>query len=182
MSRIGRQAVVLPDKVKAEVSGNLLKVEGPKGSLERKVRDEISVVLEDGSLKFSQKVEGKEARAFYGLERALAQNMVQGVSEGFAKELQLVGVGYRADLKGNTLKLGLGYSHDIDFPVPEGVKAQVLKEGREIFLRLEGIDKQLVGQTAAQIRSLRKPEPYKGKGVRYRDEVIQMKAGKAGKK
>jgi len=116
------------------------------------------------------------------MERALLANMVQGVAEGFEKILDVNGVGYRADVKGKTLNLGLGYSHDINFPIPEGIKASVLKEGRAIAVKLEGVDKQLVGQVAAQIRALRPPEPYKGKGVKYRGEQIRRKAGKAGKK
>ena len=124
----------------------------------------------------------KRTRAFHGMERALVSNMVHGVKEGFTRELQLIGVGYRADMKGQSLELGLGYSHPISFPVPKGVSASVIREGREIFVKLEGADKQQVGLVAAQIRSLRPPEPYKGKGVRYRDEQVRRKAGKAGKK
>ena len=116
------------------------------------------------------------------MERALVYNMVHGVSQGFEKELSLIGVGYRADQKGNVLNLALGYSHTIDFALPDGVKGTVVKDGRDTFVKLESADRQLLGQTAANIRSLRKPEPYKGKGVRYRDEVVRTKAGKSGKK
>ena len=118
----------------------------------------------------------------HGTERALAQNMVVGVTQGFVKELDLVGVGYRADMQGTTINLALGYSHPIDFPLPAGVKGAVVKEGRDISIRLESADKALIGQVAAKIRSLRKPEVYKGKGVRYKGEQIKLKAGKAGKK
>lgn len=182
MSRIGKQPVVLPKGVKAIIAGQLLKVEGPKGKLERELCSEISVKEEDGTLVFVRVDDSKPARSKHGLERALARNMVEGVSSGFAKELALIGVGYRAEAKGAVLTLALGYSHTIDFELPKGVKAELIKEGRETFIRLESIDKQLLGQTAAQIRSLREPEPYKGKGVRYRDEVVKTKAGKTGKK
>lgn len=181
MSRIGKQPIEIPEKVKAEIAGQLLKVEGPKGKLQREVRSEIEVKIADGAITFHPRDESKQTNAFYGMERALVNNMVEGVSQGFEKQLQLIGVGYRADLKGSTLDLGLGYSHPISFTLPEGVKGSVLKEGREIFVKLEGADKQQVGQVAAQIRSLRPPEPYKGKGVRYRDEQVRRKAGKAGK-
>jgi large subunit ribosomal protein L6 len=182
MSRIGNAPVTLPDGVKAEIAGQLLKVQGPKGKMERTVRPEISVKQEDGVLVVKRDNDSKPSRAFHGLERSLINNMVVGVSQGFAKELALVGVGYRAEEKGKSLVLHLGYSHPIDFPLPAGVAGTLVKEGREVFIRLEGMDKQLVGQVAAQIRSLRPPEPYKGKGVRYRDEVVRRKAGKAGKK
>lgn len=182
MSRVGKQPVSLPNGVKAEVIGRLLKVEGPKGKLSREIRPEISIELIENQIVYTRKDDAKQTRAFHGMERAIANNMVKGVSEGFSKELELIGVGYKADAKGKVLSLGLGYSHEIDFPVPEGISASVIKEGREIFVKLEGIDKQLVGQVAAQIRSLREPEPYKGKGVRYRGEVVRRKAGKAGKK
>lgn len=182
MSRIGKQPIALPKGVKAIIAGQLLKIEGPKGKLERELCEEISVREEDGQLVFERNSDAKPARAKHGLERALARNMVEGVSAGFAKELALIGVGYRAESKGQTLTLALGYSHTIDFELPKGVTGTLIKEGRETFIRLESIDKQLLGQTAAQIRSLREPEPYKGKGVRYRDEVVRTKAGKAGKK
>ncbi len=182
MSRIGNAPVPLPDGVKAEIAGQLLKVQGPKGKLERTLRPEISVKVDGGVLVVERDNDSKPSRAFHGLERSLINNMVLGVSEGFWKELALVGVGYRAEQKGNNLTLHLGYSHSIQFPLPDGIKGSLIKEGREVFVRLEGMDKQLVGQVAAQIRSLRPPEPYKGKGVRYRGEEVRRKAGKAGKK
>ena len=181
MSRIGNKPIDLPDGVKAEIAGQLVKVEGPKGKLEREIRKEITAAVADGKITFTPNEESKEARAFHGMERALINNMVVGVSQGFEKQLQLIGVGYRADLKGDTFDLGLGYSHSIEFKLPEGIKGAVLKEGRDIFVKVEGVDKQKVGQVAAQIRALRPPEPYKGKGVRYRDEQVRRKAGKAGK-
>ena len=182
MSRIGKQPIVIPKGVKAMMAGQLLKVEGPKGKLERQVRPEISVAQEGETLVLTRANEEKAVRAFHGMERALINNMIVGVSQGFEKELQLIGVGYRADSKGNTLNLALGHSHPIDFDLPAGVKGTVVKEGRDISIKLESMDRQLLGQTAAQIRSLREPEPYKGKGVRYKGEVIKMKAGKSGKK
>lgn len=182
MSRIGKQPVPLPKGVKAVIAGQLLKVEGPKGKLERSLRSEIKVEQVGETLVLSRNGDTKEARAFHGMERALVNNMVQGVAAGFAKELALIGVGYRAEAKGQVLNLALGYSHPIDFELPDGVKGSVIKDGRDTFIRLESMDKQLLGQTAAEIRGLRPPEPYKGKGVRYRDEVVKQKAGKSGKK
>ena len=182
MSRIGKQPVTLPDGVKAAIAGQLVTINGPLGKLERNIRPEIIAKVEDNSVVLTRKDDSKSARAFHGLERALVNNMVTGVSKGYVKELALIGVGYKADVKGSTITLSLGYSHPIDFSVPEGIKASLLKEGRDVFLKIEGVDKQLVGQVAAQIRSLRPPEPYKGKGVRYRNEQIIRKAGKTGKK
>lgn len=182
MSRIGKQPVSVPQGVTASVQGQTVSLKGPKGELRRDVRPEIGVVLDGSEIVFERKSETKEARAYHGMERALVNNMVEGVSTGYVKELELIGVGYRAEVKGKVLNLGLGYSHDIDYNLPEGVKASVIKEARQIFVKLEGIDKQLIGQTAAEIRGFRPPEPYKGKGVRYRDEQVRRKAGKAGKK
>lgn len=182
MSRIGKQPIELPKGVTAEIAGQLVRVKGPKGTLERTVRPEITVKLVDGVLQCERKEDTQKSRAFHGLERALIRNMVQGVFEGYVKELDLIGVGYRADMKGNAINLALGYSHTIDFPLPAGVKGSVLKENRDLTVRLEGVDKQLLGQVAAKIRSLRPPEPYKGKGVRYKGEEVRRKAGKSGKK
>ncbi len=182
MSRIGKQPVALPSGVKAVIAGQLLKIEGPKGKLQRELRPEIKVELVDGKLVFTRSGETTRVRAFHGLERALANNMVKGVSQGFEKQLALVGVGYRVEEKGKNLLFNLGHSHPIEFDVPVGIKASLVKEGRDTFVKLEGIDRQLLGQVAAEIRMLRPPEPYKGKGVRYRDEVVKTKAGKAGKK
>jgi len=183
MSRIGKQPVAVPQGVKVHVEGQLLRVEGPKGKLERSVRPEITVALADNKILFARRGEEKSTRAFHGMERAIANNMVLGVSKGFEKELELRGVGYRADMKGsNVINLALGYSHEIDFPLPAGIKGSVLKEGRDTFVKLEGIDRQLLGNVAASIRRLRPPEVYKGKGIRYRGEVVKTKAGKAGKK
>lgn len=181
MSRIGKQPIELPQSVKVAVVGQLLKVEGPKGKLQREVRPEITIEHSGNQLVFKRKSDDKLSRAFHGMERALAHNMVHGVTEGYEKQLSLIGTGYRADLTKTTLNLALGYSHPIDFPLPEGVTGSVIKENRDTFIKLESANKQLLGQVAAQIRALRAPEPYKGKGVRYRDEVVKTKAGKAGK-
>ena len=182
MSRIGNAPVKVPSGVKVNVNAGKILVEGPKGKLERELRPEVEVKLEGEELVVKRKNDEKATRAFHGMERALINNMVEGVEKGFEKILEVNGVGYKADVKGKTLNLGLGFSHDIHFPIPEGIKASILKEGRDIAVKLEGVDKQLVGQVAAQIRSLRPPEPYKGKGVKYRGEQIRRKAGKAGKK
>ena len=182
MSRVGKLPVAIPSGVKAIIAGQLLKVEGPKGKLQREIRAEVTVKEEAGNLIFERIEDTKASRAFHGLERALARNMVEGVSTGFVKELALVGVGYKAEVVGKNIVLNLGYSHPIDFPIPVGVKAEVIRDNRDSFLRLESVDRQQVGQVAAQIRSLRPPEPYKGKGVRYKDENVRRKAGKAGKK
>jgi large subunit ribosomal protein L6 len=182
MSRVGKQPIEVPKGVTAHIAGQLLKVEGPKGKLSRDIRPEVGIKMEDGKILLIALEETSKSNAFHGMERALAANMVKGVSEGFVKELSLVGTGYRAEQSGKNITLSLGYSHTIDYPVPDEVKASVVKEGRDVFIRLESADKQMVGQVAAQIRSLRPPEPYKGKGVRYKDEVVKLKAGKSGKK
>ena len=161
---------------------SFLKSRGQKESFSREIRPEISIVEDSGKLVLGLKEDTKVAGAFHGMERALVANMVKGVSEGFVKELSLVGTGYRADQSGKNINLALGYSHPIDYAVPEGVTATVIKENRDVYIKLESASKQLVGQVAAQIRSLRAPEPYKGKGVRYKDEVVKTKAGKSGKK
>ena len=183
MSRIGKMPVVLPSSVKAAVVGQMVSFEGPKGKASREVRPEVQVKLEDGKIILTRAADDGKSRAFHGLERALLANISKGVSEGWTKELELIGVGYRADMKGkDVLNLELGYSHEIDFPIPAGITATVSKEGRQIFVKIEGIDKHQVGQVAAEIRALRPPEPYKGKGVRYKTETVRRKAGKSGKK
>lgn len=186
MSRIGKVPVSIPKGVKAIIAGQLLKVEGPKGKLERSIRPEIAAKLEGETIIFSRNEESQNARAFHGLERSLANNMLEGVSKGFVKTLQLIGVGYRADSVGQTLTLALGFSHTIDFVLPVGVTGTVIKEGRDTSIKLESANKELVGQVAAKIRKLRPPEPYKGKGILYvidgQLEKIKRKAGKSGKK
>ena len=182
MSRIGKQPISIPAGVKANIAGQLLKIEGPKGKLERIIRPEIKAALVDGELVFTRLSEDQSVRAYHGMERALASSMVEGVSTGFSKELALIGVGYRVDQKGDTLTFALGHSHTIDFELPKVVKGTIIRENRDTFVKLESPDKQLLGQVASKIRSLRPPEPYKGKGVRYRDEVVRTKVGKTGKK
>lgn len=178
MSRIGKQPISLPAGVSVEIALPHLRVSGPKGALEATVHHAIRIEQNDGVLSVSvQDPSGKQSRAVWGLWQRLLQNMVQGVSEGFEKKLELQGVGYRVAASGKALTLNLGYSHPIEFQLPTGIEASIEKN----TITLKGIDKQLVGETAARIRSLRKPEPYKGKGVRYVGEVIRKKAGKAGK-
>lgn len=181
MSRVGRAPISIPKGVKVNLQGQMIMVEGPKGKLSREVRPEILVEVNSDSITCSQRNEGNRHSAFHGMERALINNMVVGVTEGYEKILEINGVGYRADVKGNVVDLNLGFSHPVEFALPEGINASLLKEGRAIAVKLEGVDKQLLGQTAAQIRSLRPPEPYKGKGVRYRGEEVRRKAGKTGK-
>lgn len=184
MSRIGKALIRLPEKVEIEVSkGNLVTVKGPKGTLSEQIDPDLSVNIEDGELKVVRPTDQKRHRAMHGLYRSLINNMVVGVSEGYVRELELVGVGYRVTNTGNLLEISLGYSHPIYFSVPKEVAVETVTEkGSAPMIRLRSIDKQLIGQIAAKIRAFRKPEPYKGKGVRYMGEVIRRKAGKtAGK-
>ncbi len=176
MSRIGRLPVALPQGVEVSEQSGELKVKGPKGNLSAKLPAMIKVEVDDAEVRFVRPDEKKQTRAFHGLARALAANMVKGVTEGFAKELLIEGVGYRAELKGKSLSLSLGFSHPVDVPVPEGLEVKL--EGQN-QIRVEGIDREKVGQFAAELRSIRPPEPYKGKGVRYADEHIRRKVGKA---
>ena len=180
MSRIGKAPIALPSGVEVSVSGNTVTVKGPKGALTRELVGGITVRTEDGNVLVERPNDERMSRSLHGLSRALVNNMVVGVTQGFAKELDIVGVGYRAELKGpSALRLNLGFSHPVDVAAPEGVTFEVPVQTRVI---VKGIDKETVGQVAANIRSIRKPEPYKGKGVRYLNERILRKAGKAGKK
>lgn len=184
MSRIGKAPIELPKGVEINVSkGNLVTVKGPKGELVQQVHPDISVGLEDGEILVKRPTEQKRHRAMHGLYRALINNMVEGVTNGYVKELELVGVGYRAQNTGQLLELTLGYSHPIMFMIPDEVKVETkMEKGKNPIVRLESIDKQLIGQVAAKIRAFRKPEPYKGKGIRFVGEEIRRKAGKtAGK-
>ncbi len=184
MSRIGNKPIVLPEGVTVDVSAkNVVTVKGPKGELQQQVDADIEVKLEDGTINLARPTEQKRHKSLHGLYRSLVNNMVTGVNEGYKKELELVGVGYKATAQGNLLELSLGYSHSIFFAIPEelSIKAETLK-GKNPIVTLEGIDKQLVGQVAAKIRSLRKVEPYKGKGVRFVGEHIRRKAGKTAAK
>lgn len=179
MSRIGRKPIQVPAGVTVTLNGNDLKVKGPKGELEFKIHPNITLNLSDNVIEVIRPDDQKENRSLHGLTRALIQNMIKGVTEGYKKILDIVGVGYKAELKGNNLLLTMGYSHPIYFIPPDGIKLETTTPTQII---VSGIDKQLVGQVAAKIRSFRKPEPYKGKGIKYSTEVIRRKAGKtAGK-
>jgi large subunit ribosomal protein L6 len=185
MSRIGKAPIQIPGGVNIEVSkGNLVQVKGPKGTLKQQIDPDLILDIEDGVLTISRPTEQKRHRAMHGLYRSLLNNMVTGVSTGFVRELELVGVGYRCTNTGNLLELSLGYSHPIMFYIPDELKLTTITEkGQLPTIRLEGFDNQLIGHVAAKIRGLRKPEPYKGKGVRYKGEIIRRKAGKtSGKK
>ncbi len=181
MSRIGKNPIVIPQGVEVSVTPeNEVKVKGPKGELSEHVYKELKVNVNDGEIVIERSTEQKEHKAMHGLYRTLVTNMVVGVSEGYKKQLELVGVGYKATVSGKILELSLGYSHDIFFVLPEGVKAEAATEkGKNPTITLESIDKQLIGQVAAKIKSLRKVEPYKGKGIRFVGEYIRRKAGKA---
>ncbi len=184
MSRIGNSEIQLPSGVEISVSqGNVVKVKGSKGELTQQIDPDLSVKQEDGVLTVSRPTDQKRHKAMHGLYNALIRNMVVGVSEGYKKEMELIGVGYRASNSGNLLELSLGYSHPIMFYIPDELKLEaVMEKGKNPTIRLEGIDKQLIGQVCAKIRSFRKPEPYKGKGIRFVGEEIRRKAGKAAAK
>lgn len=181
MSRIGKQPVALPGGVTISVSAdNSLTVKGPKGELKQAVDRDIKIEMKDGNVEVTRPTDQIRHRALHGLYRSLVSNMVKGVTEGYKKELELVGVGFKAANQGNMLDMALGFSHNIIFEIPKELKVATLTEkGQNPKIILEGIDKQLIGQVAAKIRGLRKPEPYKGKGIRYRGEVVRKKAGKA---
>jgi large subunit ribosomal protein L6 len=176
MSRIGRLPVVLDKGVKATLAGEMLKVEGPKGKLETRVHPAMTVSIEDSRIVVKRPGDSPRERALHGLTRKLVANMAQGVSKGFTKVLEINGVGYRAEVRGSLINFALGYSHPIVFQLPPGVSARV---ERQVILTLESADRQLLGAVAAQIRELRPPEPYKGKGIKYAEEKIRRKAGKA---
>ena len=177
MSRIGNAPVPVPDGVDVTVEGTSVTVTGPKGTLSREFSDRVRFQVEDGEVKVARRDDERQSRALHGLSRALLHNMVVGVSQGFRKELNTVGVGYRANLQGNTLELQVGFSHPVRLTAPPGVDFEV-PEPTQIVV--SGIDKELVGQVAADIRAVRPPEPYKGKGIRYAGEQVRRKAGKSG--
>ncbi|SDC03618.1 LSU ribosomal protein L6P [Sphingomonas sp. YR710] len=175
MSRIGKKPVAIPAGVTAAIDGRVLSVKGPKGTLTLGLEEEVTYAVEDGQIQVLPANETKRARSFWGMQRTLVQNLVTGVTEGFTKTLNITGVGYRANSQGKNLKLQLGYSHDVDFVIPEGIE---IKTPDQTTVHITGIDKQKVGQVAAEIRRWRKPEPYKGKGIKYAGEFIFRKEGK----
>jgi large subunit ribosomal protein L6 len=177
MSRVGRKVIVVPAGVKVEVSPSALQVQGPKGKLSTPVPPGIKFALEGEKLSCLRSNDEQKLRAFHGMARALAQNAIKGVTEGFSKDLDIVGVGYRAQLEGSKVVFALGFSHPVEFKVPDGIKIAIEKQTR---LTVSGIDRQKVGQVAAEIRDLRRPDPYKQKGIRYVGELLKKKAGKAG--
>jgi large subunit ribosomal protein L6 len=178
VSRIGKQPIALPAGVSVKAVGRSVSIEKGKVALKHALPEGITCKVEGQSVTFARSGDDRKLRALHGLTRALVANAVRGVSEGFARDLEIVGIGYKAQVAGRTLQLALGYSHPVDYPIPDGIEIAVDKQVR---LTIKGADRQLVGQVASEIRGLRPPEPYKGKGVKYADEVIKKKAGKAGK-
>ena len=178
MSRIGRKPVVVPAGVEVTVNGNVVTVQGPKGQLSQEISKNLTVEVKEGEVVVTRPTDNREDRAQHGLARTLINNMIVGVTQGFEKKMELIGVGYKAEKKGNTLVMNLGYSHPVEMVDPEGITTEVPK-ATEVIVR--GADKALVGNYAANIRAWRKPEPYKGKGIKYVDEVIRRKEGKTGK-
>jgi len=178
MSRIGKQIIKVPEGVEITISGNTIKVKGSKGELSYTFSSSIKVIYKDNQIQVKRDSDEPEERSLHGLTRALIQNMITGVSKGFEKRLEIIGVGYRAQTSGKKITLNLGFSHPIDLEVPDGVAVEMDKEQKNVII-VSGIDKQAVGQFAANIRGFRPPEPYKGKGIRYTDEYVARKAGKA---
>jgi large subunit ribosomal protein L6 len=178
MSRIGKNPIEVPKGVDVKVSGISVNVKGPKGNLALVVNEAIKVAVDGGFVTLTRRSDSGGDKALHGLYRSLIANMVHGVTEGFSKKLEIVGVGYKADVSGDNLNLILGFSHPINYTLPKGISAKVDKQ---TSIEISGADKQLVGQVAADVRSMRPPEPYKGKGIKYIDEIVRRKAGKAGK-
>ena len=175
MSRIGKKPISIPQGVKVQVDGTVVRAEGPKGKLAQAVPAGLSAAIEANHVVISRSDDDRRVRALHGLARALVANMVAGVKDGFERKLEIVGIGYRAQLQGRNVQLALGYSHPVIFPLPEGITAEIDKQ---VSITLRGADKALLGETAAKLRSLRKPDPYKGKGIKYAGEVIRRKVGK----
>jgi large subunit ribosomal protein L6 len=176
MSRIGKKPITFPKNVKISQSGGIVKVEGPKGALSSKLPEGITMTIADGNLVIERKSDERLTRSYHGLARTIIGNMVNGVSNGFEKRLEISGVGYRAEVSGNSMKLLLGFSSPVQYNIPKGIE---IKVDKQINIFVSGIDKQLVGRVAAEIRALKKPEPYKGKGIKYVGEYIKRKAGKS---
>jgi large subunit ribosomal protein L6 len=175
MSRIGKQPIAIPDGVKIQLDDGVVRAEGPKGKLAQPIPAGITAAVDNKQLVIKRGDDSRTARAIHGLTRALVANMVTGVKDGFERKLEIVGIGYRAQMQGKSIQLALGYSHPVIFPLPEGITAEIEKQ---VSLTLRGADKALLGETAAKLRSLRKPDPYKGKGIRYANEVVRRKVGK----
>lgn len=180
MSRIGKKPIDIPHGVDVKIAQDVITVRGPKGELSYAMPESIGISVAEGKIVVNRAADGKVVRALHGLSRSLVSNMVHGVSNGYTRVLEIVGIGYRAQVKGNKLSFALGYSHPIEFELPDGIKAAV--DDKQTTITLTGINKQLVGQTAANIKELRFPDSYKGKGIRYSGERIKLKAGKTGKK
>jgi large subunit ribosomal protein L6 len=175
MSRIGKKPIPIPAGVKVHLNDGSVSAEGPKGKLSQPVPTGLSAAIEANVLTISRASDDRRARALHGLTRALVANMVSGVKDGFERKLDIVGIGYRAQMQGKAIQLALGYSHPVIFPLPEGITAEI---ERQVAITLRGADKALLGETAAKLRALRKPDPYKGKGIKYSDEVVRRKVGK----
>ena len=175
MSRIGKQPIPIPQGVKIQIEGLTVRAEGPKGKLSQMVPAGLTPKVADGTLVIERSGEDRRVRALHGLARALVANMVTGVKDGFERKLEIVGIGYRAQMQGKSIQLALGYSHPVLFPLPDGVTAEI---ERQVAITLRGPDKAVLGETAAKLRSLRKPDPYKGKGIRYAGEQVRRKVGK----
>ncbi len=179
MSRVGKKPIQVPDKTTVTIAESMVTVKGAKGTLQRTIHPDTKLILKDNVIRVEVNGGDKKSQALKGLTRSLVANMVHGVDKGFERVLEINGIGYRATLEGNSLVLNLGFSHPVNFPLPEGISAVVEKNNS---IKLSGIDKELLGQTAASIRKIRPPEPYKGKGVKYAEEYVQRKAGKTGTK
>ena len=175
MSRIGKKPIAIPQGVKVQIDGALVRAEVPRGKLTQPVPSGLSARLDDGHLVIGRQGEDRRIRALHGLTRSLVANMVLGVKDGFERKLEIVGIGYRAQMQGKAIQLALGYSHPVIFPLPEGITAEIDKQ---VAITLRGADKALLGETAAKLRALRKPDPYKGKGIKYAEEHIRRKVGK----
>jgi large subunit ribosomal protein L6 len=175
MSRIGKKPIGIPKGVTVQIEGGVVRAEGPKGRLAQAVPAGISAQLDQDRLLLTRETDARTVRALHGLARSLVANMVTGVSAGFERKLEIVGIGYRAQMQGKSIQLALGYSHPVIFPLPDGITAEI---ERQVSITLRGADKALLGQTAARLRDLRRPDPYKGKGIRYSDEVVRRKVGK----
>ena len=180
MSRIGKMPVVIPKGVEVRTEADVVRIKGPKGDLQTKVPPGLTIAIEDGEVRIARSNDEPQQRAYHGLLRSLLANNVEGVTKGFSKDLEIVGVGYKAEVKGKSVVFTLGYSHPINFPIPDGI--QVALDAKAGKLTVSGADRQRVGQTAAEIRALRVPDPYKAKGIKYANEVIRRKVGKAGGK